>query len=322
MARLTVVVLLALVLSGCGAAATTTPAAGDAVTVRDCQGEDVTVTGTPERVVALDGWAAQTMARLGLDDRLVGVGFTGPITALREPYRGELARVPVLAADSVPVTEVVAARSPDLVVTGFARFGGPPGSLKDADLATMGAIGVAACLPDGATDLSATYDFITKLGTIFRVPDRAEDLVGELRARERAVTAKTATGPHPRVLALADNPVVGQPVKALGGGTIAATVIDLAGGRNIFADVAGMHADVSPEKVAELDPEVIWVVTDFSFAEITGQELVDAIAANPLLASTSAARNGRILSTSQYLVGMPTPLNLDGLEQLAAGLHT
>ncbi|MTD53707.1 ABC transporter substrate-binding protein [Amycolatopsis pithecellobii] len=314
-------VLSALLLAGCAVAPANTAGGEAPVTVQDCQGRDVTITSTPRRVVALDGYAAQAMARLGLTDRIAGIGFTKPIRADREPYRGELARIPVLSADSVPVVEAVAAQSPDLVVTGFSGFGGPAGSPTDADLATMGAKGVAACLPSGPrTDLSPTYDFITKLGKVFRVPDRAATIVGELRAREQAVVAEYANSPRPRVLALGDNPVAGQPVAASGGGTIVNALIQLAGGTNVFAASTGRTA-VSPEKVVEADPEVVLVVTDYSFAKTTGQQLIDDIARNPLLASTSAVKNRRILSSSQFLVGFPSPLNLDGLEQLATGLH-
>ncbi|MGA6161554.1 ABC transporter substrate-binding protein [Amycolatopsis magusensis] len=315
-------IALALVLlsaAGCAPAPATAPAGAN--TVQDCQGKDVTIPEPPRRVVALDGWAAQSLVRLGLGDRIVGVGFTGPLTAESEPFRGELAKIPVLAAKSIPVTEVVAAQSPDAVVTAFSSFGGAPGTAKDADLATMGAVGVAACQPRQAGELSVTYDFLTKLGRVFGVPERAERLIGELRGRETAVADRTAAAPKPRVLALADNPVAGQPVKSLGGGTIGNALIRLGGGTNIFAGVTAMHADVSPEKVIEADPEVIWVVSDFSFASTTGPELVAQVKANPLLATTTAAKQGRILSSSQYLVGFPTPLNLDGLEQLAAGLH-
>jgi len=321
------VALSAVLLSGCATPTAPTAAGGSAVTVKDCQGKDVTFADSPKRVVAIDGWAAQSMAHLGLADRIVGVGFPGPLTAEPEPYRSEVAKIPVLSEKSMPVTETVAALRPDTVVTGFSSFGGAPGSAKDADLATMGAQGVAACQPGGMTggtamtDLSATYDFIIKLGKIFRVTDRADKLVSDLRAREQAAAAKATGSPRVRVLTLAENPAAGQPVKALGGGTISNAITLLAGGQNIFDDVGSMHADVSPEKVADLDPQVIWVVTDFSFAKTTGQQLVDSIKANPLLASTTAVKQGRILSTSQYLVGAPTPLNLDGLDQLASGLH-
>lgn len=292
------------------------------VTVQDCQGEDITFTSTPARAVTLDGWAAQAMARLGLTDRIVGTGFTGPLAVEKEPYRGALAKVPVIS-DKVPGTESVAALRPDVVLTSFASFGGGSGP-KDADLVTMGAPGIAGCIADRTrpmTDLSVTYDYLDRLGKVFRVEDRATALITELKGREAAVRAKTSSGARPRVMALADNPVAGQPVKALGGSTPVNALIELAGGTNVFSEVDGMHADVSPEKIAELDPQVIWVVTDFSFAKAKGQELVGQIRANPFLATTSGARDGRIVSSSQYVVGFPSALNLDGLEQLARELH-
>ncbi|MET0133758.1 MAG: ABC transporter substrate-binding protein [Kibdelosporangium sp.] len=316
-----VTAVLAAAVTSCGTTSPA-PAASASITVEDCQGKDITFAEAPKRAVTIDGWAAQAMGRLGLADRIVGTGFTGPLRAEHEPLRGQLAAVPVIT-EKLPSTEAVAALAPDVVLTGFSAFGGAPGTPKDADLATMKAPGVAACLNAEAgpmTDLSATYDYLGRIGRVFQVTERADQVVRELKAREDAVRAK-ASGPRPRVLALADNPVAGQPVKALGGATPANALIRLAGGENVFDDVTSMHADVSPEKIAALDPEVIWVVTDFSFARTTGRQLVDQISANPLLAATAAVRDQRILATSQYAVGFPTPLNIDGLEQLAAGLR-
>lgn len=316
-------IVLTLTLAGCGTGDPgTQPVDGAPVTIKDCHGKDVTFARVPARAVTIDGWAAQVMARLGLADRIVGTGFTGPMKAEKEPYLGQLAKVPVIT-EKMPSTESVAALAPDVVLTGFSVFGGPPGTPKDTDLATMKAAGISACFDAGTTpmtDFSPMYDYLTRIGQVFRVTDRAGQVIRELKAREDAVRAK-ASGTKPRVLALADNPAVGQPVKALGGATPANAVIRLAGGQNVFDDVASMHADVSPEKIVELDPQVIWVVTDFSFAKATGRQLIDQVAANPLLATTAAVRDRRILASSQYAVGFPTPLNIDALEQLAAGLR-
>lgn len=323
--RLAGVTSVAVVLAGCGSATTPTPAvAGAAVTVKDCQGKSISFAETPHRVVTLDGYAAQSMIRLGLTDRIIGTGYPAPFIVDKEPYRGELGRVPVLS-QKVPVTEVVAAARPDLVVTGFSSFGETPGSPKDADLQTMNLAGLADCLPGGMSggplsDLSPTYDFLLKLGRVFRVEDRAEKLVADLRAREQ-VAAPQAGGHKARVLVLQDNPVAGQPLKTSGTATIVQALISKAGGQNIFPEVTSMHADVSPEEVLKRDPEVIWVITDFPFAKVKGLDLVRQVKANPLLASTSAIRQGRVVATSQYLVSFPTPLNLDGLEQLAMELR-
>ncbi|GAA2839881.1 ABC transporter substrate-binding protein [Nonomuraea rubra] len=320
MRRLTLclVAVLPLAAAGCGGDAGSV-ATGSSIVVKDCAGKDVTFSGPPAKVVTLDGYAAQTMARLGLSGKIVGTGYPAPFTVDTSPYKEDLAKVPVLA-ERVPVTEVVAAQRPDLVLTAFSAFGGPPGSPKDADLATMNAKGLAACMPGGntASGLAPTYDYIRKLGTVFGVQDRADQLIAELRARQDAVSTG---GAKPRVMIVQDNPVAGQPIKTSGNGTIAHAMLTLAGGENLFPDVSAMHADVSPEQVVKRDPQVIWVITDYTFAKAKGQELVDQVKRNPLLAETTAVKQGRVISTSQYLVSFPSPLNLDGLEQLAAGLR-
>ncbi|MEU6793066.1 ABC transporter substrate-binding protein [Nonomuraea wenchangensis] len=320
---LCLVAMLPLAATGCGGDVRSA-AAGPSVVVKDCAGKDVIFSAPPAKVVTLDGYAAQTMARLGLTGKIAGTGYPAPFTVDTSPHRAELAKIPVLA-ERVPVTEVVAAQRPDLVLTAFSAFGGPPGSPKDADLATMNAKGLAACLPGGdapsgpaLADLAPTYDYIRKLGTVFGVQDRADRLIAELRARQDAVRTG---GARPRVMMVQDNPVAGQPIKTSGTGTIAHALLTLAGGENLFPDVHAMHADVSPEQVVKRDPEVIWVLTDYNFAKVKGWDLVDEVRRNPLLSGTTAVKRGRVFSTSQYLVSFPSPLNLDALEQLAADLR-
>ncbi|MFD4668593.1 ABC transporter substrate-binding protein [Lentzea sp. NPDC058450] len=331
MRRAILVLAAVLPLAACGTAAPASApatAAGGPVTVKDCAGKEVTFDRTPERVVTLDGYAAQTLVRLGVADKIVGTGFPAPFTADKAPHSERLAKIPVLA-ERVPVTEVVAAQQPDFVLTSFESFGGPPGSPKEADLATMKAKGLTSCLGGGMnksggkalTDLSPTYDYVRKLGAVFGVPDRAEELVKELEGRAKAVAAKASSGAKPKVLVLQDNPVAGQPLQTSGAGTIAHALITLAGGQSIFSDVSSMHAEISPEEVVQRDPQVVWVITDYTFAKLKGQELVAAVKANPLLAGTTAGKQGKIVSTSQFLVSFPSPLNLDGLEQLANALH-
>ncbi|WP_329101459.1 ABC transporter substrate-binding protein [Micromonospora sp. NBC_01699] len=324
---------LSLALVACGGSDKAAgPASGGAtpVTIKDCAGNNVTFAAVPQRVVVLDGYAAQSMVRLGLGNRIVGVGFTKPFSVEQGPIRSELSRLPVLTADSVPPTELVAAKRPDLVLTAFSAFGGAPGSPKDADLATMNALGLAACMPRAAspteaaeplTTLAPTYDYLLNIGKVFRVEDRAEQLVADLKEREQAVVATAGTGTKPRVLILPDNPVAGQPVPTSGPATIANALVIGAGGENVFADASGMHSQVSPEKVAERDPQVILVVTDYSFAKAKGEALVDQVRANPLLANTTAVRTRRVLSTSQYVAAFPSPLNVDALKQIAAAMH-
>jgi iron complex transport system substrate-binding protein len=305
------------IVAGCGESDASAPVAG-AVRVPDCAGRAMEFPEVPARVVAIDGYAVQTMVRLGLIDRIVGTGFPAPFTVDAPAYREQLATVPV-AGDRGLAMEQVAALDPDMVLTSYTDFD------TDMNLTTLGVPGIAGCMPSGknagtVTGLTLTYDYIRKIGMVFRVQDRAETLITELKERERAVAARIGNGPKPRVLILVDNPVPGQPIKASGRTTISSGIVAAAGGDNIMADLTGMHADVSPEELIRRDPEVIWVITDYRAAKVKGAELVAKVRTNPIIGQTTAGEQQRIIASSQYLVSFPSPLNLDGLEQLAAGL--
>lgn len=169
----------------------------------------------PARVVAIDGYAVQTMVRLGLIDRIVGTGFPAPFTVDAPAYRERLAEVPV-AGDRGPAMEQVAALDPDMVLTSYTDFD------TDMNLATLGVPGIAGCMPSGknagtVTGLTLTYHYIRKIGMVFRVQDRAEALITELKERERAVAARIGNESKPRMLILVDNPVPVRSAEHTGG---------------------------------------------------------------------------------------------------------
>lgn len=298
------------------------------VAIKDCDGSQIRIAKPPRRIVAQDGYAAVTLEQLGVADRIVGVGLPEAFSTTTGPERSVLDSLPVLA-DRIPPTEVVANARPDLLVTAFSALGNAEGSPTKDKLTHMGAAGLSACMPGGVSykastssndsvidDFKPTYDFIERVGRAVGANAAAKKVVASLEAR--VATARPADGgDRPRVLILTDDPAAGQPLPVSGGASIANAVVEQAGGVNLFKDLGGMHAVVSPEEVVHRDPQIILVVTGYRSAKVPGDKLLAAVKSNALLRTTAAVRHGQVLAVSQNQVAFPSPLNVDALERLA-----
>jgi iron complex transport system substrate-binding protein len=314
------------------AAAQGTPVASPVaypLTLPDCVGGTVTFDKVPERIVTLDAYAAEFVIALGFGDRIVGTGFPHPEQQIPAELKDDFARIPVLAGGlagdmaALPSKEVIAAARPDLVLTAYSELlGTADGQINPVDMSAIGAISFADCFDVSSsvvTNIDGTYRFAEQLGQIFGVPDRATQLVDAMRARQDTVTARVASLPQTRIVVIATDPNDGQPIATFGGASLSNGIMTLAGCANIFGDEPSPGFFPSAEEVAQRDPQVILVLTDYSTDD--GDALTAAIQSNAVLAGTSAARDGHFVVMSHVIVGGASPRNIDAVEALAAACH-
>ena len=106
-------------------------------------------------------------------------------------------------------------------------------------------------------------------------------------------------------------------LQAAGRDTAANAVLALAGASNVFAGQTGYKA-ISAEAIAALKPDAI--VTTTMSVRASGN--VAAFAAQPGIAVTPAARNGRVIVIDDLLLLGFGPRLPEALRQLEAGLRT
>jgi iron complex transport system substrate-binding protein len=141
-------------------------------------------------------------------------------------------------------------------------------------------------------------------------------LVATLRARVAAVAAKVGSLPEerrPRVYW----EVFDAPLMSAGRRSMVGQLIERAGGRNIFADVAEEYPQVSAEAVIARDPEVI-LVPDMS---ATGALTAADLRRRPGWAAVAAVRTGRVHALPADPTSRPGPRLVEGLELVLAALH-
>jgi iron complex transport system substrate-binding protein len=265
-------VLLALVVAGCGAppAEPSAPSSasqtqGFPVTIENC-GRTLTFDKPPERVVTGYHPAFETMVDLGLGDRIIGRtnfdenGPDGFLPGHKEVYDA----VPEISNSiELPQKEVLIAQQPDFVISvSYGDFDTAKGFATVEELDATGApayITAGWCSPEGVRQAKIADIFadIHNLGMIFGAPDRAAELAAEYRAIIDDVTQRVQGLAPVDVLATDGG---SGPVNAYGGAGLMHQMIEIAGGRNLLADLDEDYAEVSAERIAASQPDAMLVL--------------------------------------------------------------
>ncbi|GAA1287379.1 ABC transporter substrate-binding protein [Saccharothrix xinjiangensis] len=316
--------VLVLGLTGCAdpSAPPAEPGAG-AVTVTKC-GQELSFQAPPERVVTLDQSSTETVLALGLVDRVVGTANLKTKVAPR--YAADYAKVPVLNPKLLTGEQLQAA-NPDFVAASFkAQYTADRVGTRE-ELAQLGLpsfVSAVAC-PEadeaGRTPFELLFSDYEALGRIFRVEDRAGELVEKQRAAvaEAAKTGEGVSG-EPTVLWLYST-FNGTPYVA-GGSGLPAEMSRLVGAKNAFDDISEDWPEVSWERIAERDPDVI-VVGDLSERGAPGDsaaEKVSMMREHPVVSQLAAVRDNKIIEVPGIEMD-PSVRSVDTLGLVAKGMR-
>ncbi|MFD3354813.1 ABC transporter substrate-binding protein [Streptomyces fradiae] len=311
----------ALLTAGCGTSQTAAQekeaaapsAAGFPVTIDNC-GVKTTYDKPPARVVTIHQHPAELLLSLGLKDRMVGTAF--PDSAVLPELRKDYAAIPELAKRE-PSFETILEAEPDLVYGGYgSAFADKEGrsrkAFEDAGIDTH--LNREYCGEKRVT-MEDTYEEVRTVGRIFGVPDRADKLVADLKARVGRAT--TAVGSAPKIPVFVYDSGDKSAFTA-GGKSLGTELIRMAGGENVFADLDDVFGDVSWEQVVERRPEVI-AIYDYAGTGSVEQKK-EYLLAQPALKDVPAIRNKRfvVLPLTATLVGVRSAY---AVEDLARGIH-
>ena len=258
----------------------------------DDAGERVRLEAPPRRIVSLNPTTTELLFALGAGDRLAG-------RSAACDYPAGAAAVPSLGAGFPPSVEAVAGARPDLVVLYHS---------------TGNAQAAARLLELGVPVLRLRTDRLAHVARAARVlgratgaPEAGDSIAARLAAELASARAHAAASGRPvPVLLLAWD----QPVIALGAGSFVSELAELAGGRNIFADLPAPSAPVSLESIATRDPAVVILVG----SEMPGLEH------RPEWRTLRAVREGRLLRLTASSANRPSPRAAEAARTLRARL--
>jgi iron complex transport system substrate-binding protein len=166
--------------------------------------------------------------------------------------------------------------------------------------------------------INSSLEFISLLGRVFDVQQRAFDLIGELRGRIETVRQRVAGLPAKKVLiaypGMSMMNANGLPAVMTGG--IYDDVIKAAGGVNAFAgQTSDATRTINKEQLATVEVDVL-VVGLFTPQEKGDEEAAKIFAAYPNWAA-SKSKTYTVVSDGVYL----GPLNASAVEKISKVVH-
>jgi iron complex transport system substrate-binding protein len=257
----------------------------------------------PARIVSLVPALTEMFFAIGAGPQVVGVGSF-------DTFPPEIKALPRVGALLDPDTERILSLRPTLVVT----YG------SQAELQTQFARAGIKSYVYRHGGIATIFQTMRDLGDTTGRRPQADAVVRDLQTRLDQIRARVKGRQQPRVLL-----VIGRQPKTLreiyvsGGRGFLHEMLEVAGGRNVFAEVARESLQPSQETLIARAPDVIIelrVEAMFPAAEVASDTAVWST-----LGSIPAVRNRRVhVLTGQYLV-VPGPRFVQATEMLARTLH-
>lgn len=245
-----------------------------------------------ERVVSLNPTATEVIFAIGAEARLVGRSDW-------DEFPPAARAIPAVGNGIRPNVEAVLRLHPTLVILyATAENRAAADALARAGVRTM------------ALRVDHIAQFITltrQLGVALGAAERAATVIDSVQrtlAQVREVTRRAVV----RSVAW---PVWQQPVMVVGRGSYLDELIEIAGGRNVFHDLAAPSPPVSLEEIARRNPDLI----------VTSTSARDAILAKPQWRAVRAVRDGNWILDDPALTGRPSVVLGMAATALAHALH-
>jgi iron complex transport system substrate-binding protein len=288
-------ILLAAVCIGCHH----NPAKSESADLRsftDGLGRNIAIRANPQRIISLAPNITEILFALGLGDRVAAVTSycDFPAEAKAKEKIGDTLH---------PNLERIIALKPDLVLATTAS------QLEDL-MRKLDQLAVPVYVTNPRT-VRETVASIRRIGEATGASARAAEIADDMERRISAVEMRVKGLPAPRALYVLQT----SPLITAGRNTFINDLIRIAGGQSISGDETADYPQFSRETVIARAPEVIIAPSSHGKEYVREEDLRRDFSATP------AVRSNRIVAVNPDWVDRPGPRIVDGLEQLARGLH-
>ena len=255
-------------------------------------GDTVRIGAAPTRIVSLNPTTTEILFAIGAGGRMVG----------RSTYDGwpaEAKQVADLGPGIKPNVEAIIAARPDLVLL-YASTDNRPAAerLRGAGIPTA----------SFKVDSIAEFERLTRLlGRL--VGDSARGALVADSVMRTLDSVRTLTKDVQRVTVVI--PAWHEPLMVIGGGSFMSQLVEIAGGRNVYADIAAPSPTVTFEDVLKRNPQFVLV----------GPESGERIKAQSKWRALPAVRNNRLLILDTATVLRPATRLGEAAVSLAKQLH-
>jgi iron complex transport system substrate-binding protein len=224
-------------------------------------------------------------------------------------YPEEVSSVESIGGYSTPDKERIVILDPDVVLATSIH-------VSNGDVEWLEDQGVQVVVLDPA-DIDGILDDILLVGELTGNSEVASQKVAELQDRIDDVTEKTSTLAQDEKLSVL-HVTWHDPLWTAGPDTFIGSVIEMAGGVNLFNDISG-DVQVDTEQAVTRNPQAITVVSSHGDY---GQESYNYIIADDSpFEETDAYKNQMVMMIDGDLASRPGPRIVDALEQIARLIH-
>ncbi|MDR1105668.1 MAG: ABC transporter substrate-binding protein [Treponema sp.] len=243
----------------------------------------VTFTKMPERVVAFNSYITENMLALGLGGKIAATSAMSPGNTPLAEFAEEYAKIPEIQRSH----EVAISYDPELVAGQVSTF-------TDRSWGTVEMFldkGINSYIISGTLAADETidnvYEDLENLGKIFKVEDRARELIGQMKAKVAAVTRVTG-GVADKVKVFVMDSNNGNEIYTTSKG-LESQLIELAGGINVTrGESPSRWFNTSVETLVERNPDIIIFNV---YGTVPVEDKIAFINENPALADVTAVKN-------------------------------
>jgi len=249
----------------------------DGAAVRDDFGDPVRIGAAPTRIVSLNPATTEILFTLGAGSRLIG-------RTKYDLWPDSAKLIPALGDGIRPNVEAVLGTHPDLVILYASQDNRPA-----AERFRSAGVNTLSLKVDHIADFRRT---VSLLGAILHDSARARIVVDSVQSTLDRVQAATKGSSRPTVFwHIWDAPLI-----TIGAGSFMNELVDIAGARNVYADIKGPSGEISLEDVARRDP-------DFILAGPIGARQIESDSRWRIV---RAARDKKIFVVDTLLVARPS----------------
>ena len=263
-------------------------------------------TRAPQRIVSTTPSITEMLYRLGAGDRVAAV-----TTYCRYPE--EARSKPKIGTFLQPNLEAIAALRPDLVVI----------QQNPVDLrAKLERLGLKV-LELEMWAVSDVFKALDQLGAAIGAREEAARVRREIESELESIRNRTAALPKRKLMfVVGRSPGTLEGLIVVGKASYLSELIDLAGGRNIFADSVAAYPKVTTEEVIARNPDVIVDMGEMGSAESLTPEMRKAtLLAWSKLSVVKAVREKRVYPVASDIFVVPGPRMAAAAREFARMLH-
>jgi len=271
-----------------------------AVTVRDSSDARIALKKPACRIVSTVPSNTEILYALGLKDQVVGLTKYCAKTC---DTRGKV----VIGGWVNPDYQKILDLKPDLI---FA-FGGIQGKWHDR----LRDIAPTYCFEP--TTVEDTLQAVLDIGQLTNRDQKAKEIVRQQREVLARIQATLSSVPPKERLRVVRVFGTNTTVRTVGRRSFLTDVIKLAGGVNVFGDVDDDYFQVTFERLASLDPDVLIVHGE----KKEGKRKMAAFRKSPEFSKLRAVKNGRVLVYSCDYICHANAAIADTVEMVAWGLY-